>query len=97
MAVEEHAASGGDLKTGLGDPLCQVARSVEPRLEALLHVSESFAGRPRLRIETTMPVVTPRLVLHMKSGRIINPDDLAGTPGWAKPIVAAALPAVLKP
>jgi predicted ABC-type ATPase len=36
---------------------------------------------------------TPRLmpVLHMKRGKIIGPPDLAATPNWAKPIVAAAL------
>lgn len=33
----------------------------------------------------------PKLLLHMKSGRIVNPHDLNNTPGWAKPIVAAAL------
>lgn len=33
----------------------------------------------------------PRLVLHVNQGRIIGPDDLASTPDWAKPIVAAAL------
>lgn len=33
----------------------------------------------------------PRLVLHVKQGRIIGPDDLSSTPDWAKPIVAAAL------
>lgn len=34
---------------------------------------------------------TPRLVLHLASGRILNPGDLPVTPGWAKPIVAGAL------
>ncbi|MBX3331492.1 MAG: zeta toxin family protein [Nitrospira sp.] len=36
---------------------------------------------------------TPKLkpVLHMKHGRILGPPDLASTPTWAKPIVAAAL------
>ncbi len=33
----------------------------------------------------------PRLVLHLKAGRILGPVDLAQTPRWAKPIVAAAL------
>jgi predicted ABC-type ATPase len=33
----------------------------------------------------------PVLVLHMKRGRIVGPADLACTPDWAKPIVAAAL------
>jgi predicted ABC-type ATPase len=33
----------------------------------------------------------PVLVLHMQRGRIVGPPDLASTPGWAQPIVAAAL------
>jgi predicted ABC-type ATPase len=33
----------------------------------------------------------PVLVLHMQRGRIVGPPDLAGTPAWAKRIVAAAL------
>ncbi|MGO9928885.1 MAG: AAA family ATPase [Mycobacterium sp.] len=33
----------------------------------------------------------PLLVLHMRHGRIVGPLDLANTPEWAKPIVAAAL------
>lgn len=32
-----------------------------------------------------------QLVLHMKQGTICGPDDLTGTPDWAKAIVAAAL------
>lgn len=33
----------------------------------------------------------PRLVLEMRGGRIVGPKDLADTPGWARPIVAAAI------
>jgi predicted ABC-type ATPase len=33
----------------------------------------------------------PRLVLHLERGRIAGPRDLAKTPGWAKPVVAAAM------
>jgi predicted ABC-type ATPase len=33
----------------------------------------------------------PKLVLEMERGRIVGPRDLARTPGWAKPIVAAAM------
>lgn len=33
----------------------------------------------------------PRLVLHLKKGSILGPEDLSQTPDWAKPIVAAAL------
>lgn len=36
---------------------------------------------------------TPKLkpVLHMEHGKILGPPDLASTPNWAKPIVAAAI------
>ena len=33
----------------------------------------------------------PVLVLHMERGEILNKGDLKNTPGWATPIVAAAL------
>ncbi|HEY0513918.1 MAG TPA: zeta toxin family protein [Thermoanaerobaculia bacterium] len=36
-------------------------------------------------------IPAPRLVLHVEAGRIVGPGDLSQTPGWAKPIVAAAL------
>lgn len=33
----------------------------------------------------------PRLLLHLERGRIAGPANLAATPEWAKPIVAAAM------
>ena len=33
----------------------------------------------------------PKLLLHLQSGKILGPTDLAPTPTWAKPIVTAAL------
>jgi predicted ABC-type ATPase len=33
----------------------------------------------------------PHLVLHLDRGRIVDDTDLARTPAWAKPIVAAAM------
>jgi predicted ABC-type ATPase len=33
----------------------------------------------------------PKLLLHIKAGRILNLHNLKNTPDWAKPIVAAAL------
>jgi predicted ABC-type ATPase len=33
----------------------------------------------------------PALVLRVERGEILNPQDLATAPGWAKPIVAAAM------
>ena len=35
--------------------------------------------------------VAPRLLLRSVGGAIIGPSDLAQTPAWAKPIIAAAL------
>jgi predicted ABC-type ATPase len=34
---------------------------------------------------------TPKLVLHVSQGRIVDSCDLAQTPEWAKPLVAAAM------
>jgi predicted ABC-type ATPase len=34
---------------------------------------------------------TPRLVLHVERGRVVGPGDIAGTPQWAKAIVARAV------
>jgi len=33
----------------------------------------------------------PRLILHLERGVVVAPGDLAATPGWARPVVAAAL------
>jgi predicted ABC-type ATPase len=33
----------------------------------------------------------PKLVLHIEKGKVRNPGDLARTPDWARPVVAAAL------
>jgi predicted ABC-type ATPase len=42
------------------------------------------------QVETDAPA-QPRLLLRWVAGVIAGPDDLAQTPAWAKPIVAAAL------
>lgn len=34
---------------------------------------------------------TPRLVLHLERGVVLNAKDMANTPDWAKPVVAAVL------
>jgi len=34
---------------------------------------------------------TPRLVLHLERGVVLNAKDIANTPDWAKPVVAAVL------
>jgi hypothetical protein len=33
----------------------------------------------------------PRLVLHLERGAVLNAKDIANTPDWAKPVVAAVL------
>lgn len=57
-----------------------------PKLAALRVYDNSIDADP-----AAGKLPEPRLVLHMSRGIILNPDDLARTPGWAKPIVAAAL------
>lgn len=57
-----------------------------PHLTAL-HVYDNSADADPAAGRTPKPVP----VLHMERGRILGPPDLASTPNWAKPIVAAAL------
>ena len=33
----------------------------------------------------------PALVLHLDRGEVVGPPDLTSSPGWARPIIAAAL------
>ena len=40
---------------------------------------------------TTGKFPKPKLLLHMKAGKIQNLDDLTSSPEWAKPIIAMAL------
>jgi predicted ABC-type ATPase len=57
-----------------------------PRLTALRMYDNSVDADP-----ATGQVPAPSLVLHLQHGKILGPPDLSQTPGWAKPIVAAAL------
>ena len=57
-----------------------------PGLSALRIHDNSAEGDPA---DGHTPV--PSLVLHTERGRILNPNDLALAPEWAKPIVAAAM------
>jgi predicted ABC-type ATPase len=57
-----------------------------PRLTALRIYDNSADADPAAG---KTPV--PKLVLHVTKGRILNPRDLAHTPDWAKPVVAAAM------
>lgn len=52
-----------------------------------LRVYDNSAAADPAAGETPRPV----LVLHVDHGEIVAPDDLAATPTWARPIVAAAL------
>jgi predicted ABC-type ATPase len=57
-----------------------------PSLKELRVYDNSAEGDP-----TTGVAPRPRLVLHLRRGRVVGPADLAATPEWARPIVAAAL------
>ncbi|MBI3043106.1 MAG: zeta toxin family protein [Betaproteobacteria bacterium] len=57
-----------------------------PGISALRIYDNSVEGDPA---DGNTPV--PALVLHTEHGKILNPNDLALAPEWAKPIVAAAM------
>ena len=57
-----------------------------PRLTELRVFDNSFEADPRAG-----RAPQPTLVLHLKSGRILELVDLAETPQWAKALVAAAV------
>ncbi|MBM3758395.1 MAG: ZTL protein [Acidobacteria bacterium] len=57
-----------------------------PRLTSLRVYDNSVDADPAAG---RTPMLKP--VLHMARGKILGPPDLASTPNWAKPIVAAAL------
>ncbi len=57
-----------------------------PALAALRVYDNSAQADPALG-----KAPAPVLVLHVERGKIMNPQDLAQAPEWAKPIVAAAM------
>jgi predicted ABC-type ATPase len=57
-----------------------------PKLAELRLFDNSFEADPHAG-KTPRPI----LVLHMVEGVVKGPGDLSRTPGWARPIVAAAL------
>jgi len=57
-----------------------------PRLAALRLYDNSAEADP-----AGGKAPAPVLVLHVERGEILNPQDLPLAPGWAKPIVAAAM------
>jgi predicted ABC-type ATPase len=57
-----------------------------PKLVELRMFDNSAEGDPDAGVRPA-----PVLVLHWRDAAVVAPSDLAATPGWAKPIVAAAL------
>ena len=57
-----------------------------PRLTELQLHDNSAEADPANR-----KIPAPRLILHVRRGKILSPADLRHTPEWAKPIVSAAL------
>lgn len=60
--------------------------SLLPQLTELRLFDNSFEADPN---KGSVP--KPRLVLHVRDGKILAPKDLSKTPEWAKPIVAQAM------
>jgi predicted ABC-type ATPase len=56
-----------------------------PRLAELLVYDNSMEADPAAG-ETPRPT----LVVHVRQGAIVGPPNLARTPAWARPVVAAA-------
>ena len=77
-------------------PEADIRRRYQHSRLNLIHLLPSLAG---LRVydnsaeadPATGKAPTPKLALHVERGRIKNLNDLARTPEWAKPIVAAAM------
>ena len=77
-------------------PEADIRRRYQHSRLNLIHLLPSLAG---LRVydnsaeadPATGKTPVPKLVLHVERGKIKNPNDLARTPEWAKPVVAAAL------
>jgi predicted ABC-type ATPase len=55
------------------------------------HLAELRVWDNSAEVEPSSEAPAPVLLLHLRSGRIVAPRNLASTPSWAKPIVAAAL------
>jgi len=60
-------------------------------IRLLPHLAELVLWDNSAEADFTRTEPQPVMVLRVKDGRIIAPGDLAGTPDWAKPIVAAAI------
>lgn len=63
-----------------------------PKLTEVLLYDNSEEANP-----DTGLVPKPRLILHTRNGRVVDPGDLTRTPAWAKPIVLAAMTSTGRP
>lgn len=98
--IERHVARvKARVKKGGHDiPLADIRRRYEKSRLNLIHLLPKLAA---LRVYDNSVEAnlgrgvepSPVLVLHVERGRIVGPANLAPTPPWAKPIVAAALAA----
>lgn len=57
-----------------------------PVLTELRMYDNSADGDPKVGVAPQ-----PALVLHLDRGEVVGPPDLTSSPGWARPIIAAAL------
>jgi predicted ABC-type ATPase len=89
--VKARAREGGhDIPEGLIRERYDRSRlnliALLPSLAELRVYDNSMDADPAARVAPR-----PRLVLHLRRGVVAGPGDLATTPEWARPIVAAAL------
>lgn len=87
VAAGGHDIAEADVRRRYDESRLNVI-SLLPLLAELAVYDNSIEGPP---LEGRAP--RPLLVLHWRGGRIVAPRDLAATPGWARPIVVAAMKA----
>lgn len=88
--VAARAASGGhDIPTAKIRERWENSRLNLIRLLPHLHELVLWDNSAEANFTETAP--RPVLLLHLKNSAVIAPHDLAPTPDWAKPILAAAL------
>lgn len=87
VAKGGHAIPDADVRRRYDNSRLNLIRLL-PRLSEL-QVHDNSAEADPARGEAPRP----RLLLHWRDHELVAPDYFAGTPDWAKPIVAAALKA----
>lgn len=60
-------------------------------IRLLPHLAELMVWDNSAETDLSNQAPKPVLVLHVREGAIVAPKNLSTTPGWAKPIVAAAI------